>query len=476
LTEITIIKRKVLTLLCEALLNNEYQKIREIPNIISPDKSKSYSCCIHHDRAITRDRIKHLLGLNLNEFSNKSWNTCIDTALNTSANVEFLSVMQNSCHQCPQKRYYITEACQHCIAHPCKLNCPKQAITIQAQRAMINEELCVECSMCAKVCPYNAIIEVRRPCENACPVNAIKTNEDNIAEIDLDKCILCGRCLLSCPFGAIVEISDVKDLLVALKNKVEIDVMLAPAVVGQFSPKASLQQIAAGLKLLGFRNIYEVAEGADIVAELETQELIEKVLKTKKLKFLTTSCCPSFVYCIKKHFSNIKENISHTPSPMIQLAQMLKNKQINSSSKKIVFIGPCLSKKKEAKDSGGLVDFVLTFEELGCLFAAKKIDVASLTPAELANSATAKGRMFAIANGVTTAISNTIKQNTDLNFSAKLIDGINKENLKILKAANFGKYDFDFIEGMCCEGGCIAGPGVIAKPSISKKLLDELLK
>ena len=472
LTEITVIKRRILSLLCEYLLNGEYEKIREIPYIISRYKNKPYRCCIYHDRAISADRIKTLLGLDEKKFGNISWSDCIKAAISTKNEMPYIYVMSEACHECPQKRYYITEACQHCVAHPCKMNCPKNAIEIRANRAVINEDLCIECSLCSKLCPYHAIIEVSRPCENSCPVNAIKTNKEGVAEIDESKCILCGRCLLSCPFGAIVEKSSVKDFILDLKRGVKFNAVIAPSIIGQFSPKSSIEQIITGLKMCGFEEIAEAASGADEAGDIESYEALE--MEKHGLNFLTSSCCPSFVDCIKKHYSNLAGNISTTLSPMLLTAQNLKRKYPDS---KVVFIGPCISKKKEAAEyKDELVDYVLTFEEIACVFAAKKIDVSSLEAAAISEPAKKQGRGFGAAGGVTQAIKYYLsKKNKDFKFNPKLINGLNKESMKILKAAAFGKTDFNFIEGMCCEDGCLGGPGIITKPQLSKKMLEELL-
>ncbi|MBP7653389.1 monomeric [FeFe] hydrogenase [Candidatus Dependentiae bacterium] len=471
-TEITVIKRRILSLLCEYLFNNEYDKIREIPYIISSYKDKPYRCCVYHDRAITSDRIKILLGLDENKFRNVSWNDCLQSSIASKNKMPFIYVMTEACHECPQKRYYITEACQHCVAHPCKMNCPKNAIEILSNRAVINEDLCVECSLCSKLCPYHAIIEVSRPCENSCPVNAIKTNECGIAEIDESKCILCGRCMLSCPFGAIVEKSYVKDFILDIKNGIKINAVIAPSIVGQFSPKANLEQIITALKKCGLHEVVEAAEGADAAGDLESSEILQMDKHNKK--FLTSSCCPSFVNCLKMHYPALVQNISSTLSPMLITAAKLKTK---FPEYKTVFIGPCISKKKEAEEHNEpLIDYVLTFEEIACIFAAKKIDVSSLDKTEILNPATKYGRGFGVSGGVIQAIKYfLLKKNSVFNFNAKLINGINKETLKILKGAAFGKTDFNFIEGMCCEDGCIGGPGIVTKPQLSKKILNELL-
>ena len=89
------------------------------------------------------------------------------------------------------------------MARPCETNCAKKAITV-TDKAFIEQDKCIKCGLCATYCPYGAIHKSVVPCEEPCPVNAIKKDADGREEIDIEKCISCGKCLQSCPFGAIV--------------------------------------------------------------------------------------------------------------------------------------------------------------------------------------------------------------------------------------------------------------------------------
>ena len=297
----------------------------------------------------------------------------------------------------------------------------------------------------------------------ACKVNAISANPDGSARIDDNKCISCGQCVYQCPFGAITDRSSIVQIIEAIKNpENNVYAIVAPAIGSQFD-YAKTNQVVTGIKRLGFYKVIETALGADMVAYSETQELVEK-------GFLTSSCCPAFVRYIKKYFPEVAEKVSHNPSPMIALGKFLKEQDEKA---KIVFIGPCTAKKREAlEDETNSVDYVMTFEELQAVLTGKGIDVSLLEETPLDN-ASYFGRIFARLGGLTEAVAEVIKEN-NIDFEVKpvMCDGI--ENLKTyLAKIKRGKVDFNFLEGMACMGGCIGGPCNINHEIRDKMQIDK---
>ena len=115
--------------------------------------------------------------------------------------------------------YEVTHMCRGCLAHRCEDVCKRGAITFdENQKAHIDKDKCVQCGMCAKVCPYSAIIHTERPCVKACKVKAISMNRDHAAAIDDSKCINCGACVYQCPWGAITDRSYIVEVVEMLKN------------------------------------------------------------------------------------------------------------------------------------------------------------------------------------------------------------------------------------------------------------------
>ena len=299
-------------------------EIDNIPEKLFPDDGQE-KIDIYKSREIAKLRIKLATG---GDLSNKN----------------VIEVMELACDECPLEGYEVTNACRGCLAHRCEENCKFSAITFDnSGRAHIDPSKCKSCGACSKACPYSAIRQNIRPCRNACKVGAMNFNEIKAAEIDNNKCIACGACVYQCPFGAIMDKSYMLNVIDFIKKsnenkKYKVYAIVAPAISSQFS-EVKLSQVITGIKKLGFHTVIEAAFGADIVAEDETKELLEK-------KFLTSSCCPAFVKFIKINFPDIAKDISNNPSPMVAVAKFIKRTDPNG---KVVFIGPCIAKKWKLK-------------------------------------------------------------------------------------------------------------------------------
>ncbi len=440
--------REVARLAFDGLLT---ENITEIPKTIVPGPNPTMRCCIYKERAIVLERIKLAMGGN-------------------KLNPNVIEVINIACDECPVGGYEVTDACRGCIAHRCEDVCRKGAITFDRyQKAHIDKTKCVECGQCAKVCPYSAISNHKRPCENSCKVKAISMREDKTALIDNNKCISCGSCVYQCPFGAIMDKSFILDAIRLIKgsdnNKnYRLYAVVAPSISSQFT-YAKLGQVISGIKKLGFFTVVEAALGADMVAYAEALELAEK-------GFLTSSCCPAFVEYIHKQFPALAEKVSHNLSPMAEIAKYIKKSEPDS---KVVFIGPCTAKKAEfQKDSvKEYVDCVLTFEELQAMFDGKGIDITS-EEEDVLNNASYFGRIFARSGGLADAVKQGLSEHGIDDFEYKPIscDGIEACRTALLKASK-KVLDANFIEGMACVGGCIGGAGCLTHGEKNKNEVDK---
>jgi [FeFe] hydrogenase (group B1/B3) len=451
-TKVQYLKYKVLREVAkygfEDNLGNCYTDIPK--HIVKGNKSKM-RCCIYKERAIVIERIKMAMG---GDVENKNVIEVIDIA----------------CDECPVSGYSVSEACRGCIAHRCESVCPRNAIFFDKyQKACIDKSKCVECGKCANVCPYSAIVDHKRPCEKACKVNAISISKNEYAEIDNDKCISCGSCVYQCPFGAITDKSFILNVVKMLKNsdnnkKYKVYAVVAPSVSSQFT-YAKLGQVVKGIKNLGFHTVIEAALGADMVANEESKELVEK-------GFLTSSCCPAFVDYIEKNQPMLKKDISHNPSPMVAIGKYIK--KIDKTAK-VIFIGPCTAKKMEFQKEGisNYIDSVLTFEELQALIDSKNIDLATLEEEYLEN-ASYYGRIFARSGGLADAVKQALKENNLEKFEYNPIscNGIEECKMVLLKASK-KIINNNFIEGMACKGGCIGGAGCLTHEAKDKNEVDK---
>ena len=430
-----------------------HENVLDIPKELAPTSRPSMRCCVYKDRAILAERVKLALGGNKN-------------------NPNVIEVLDIACDECPVGGYEVTNACRGCMAHRCEDVCRFGAISFDHNHvAHIDKSKCKECGACAKVCPFTAIVSRKRPCQNACKVKAISMDENLNAKIDNNKCMQCGACVYQCPFGAISDKSYIVDAVQILKNGEKnsgdkghkVFAIVAPSISSQFA-YAKLGQVITGLKALGFNDVFEAALGADMVIMKEAKELAEKGV-------LTNSCCPSFVQYIRSAFPDLAKHISHNLSPMATLAKYVKEKNPDS---KVIFIGPCTSKKSEAQSEEvrPFVDNVLTFEELQSLFDSRDLNIEELEE-DVLDNASYYGRIFAHSGGIADSMRQALKeQNLDFELKPVVCDGIEACRVALLKLSK-GVLDGNFIEGMACTGGCIGGAGCLTHGDKNKAEVDK---
>lgn len=309
--------------------------IEAIPYNIVEERAQ-YRESIYRERAVASERVRLAMGLSLRP-ENKAVH--LTSGLEAS-NIDekyyeppLMQVIPSACAACPPNRYIVSDMCRGCVAHPCMQACPKGAIS------------------------HNT-----RPCEQACGVKAIGSDEQGRAKILDDKCVSCGMCMVSCPFGAISDKSQIFQLAHSLRDGNKIIAIVAPAYISQFGDEVTPGKFKTALEILGFSDVYEVALGADIGAISEAHHYAKEVA-TGNLPFLLTSCCPSWSMMAKKFFPDMIGNLSQELTPMVATARKVKQEHPDA---KVVFIGPCASKKLEAMRTTvrSDVDFVVTFEEL----------------------------------------------------------------------------------------------------------------
>lgn len=465
----TRIKRQLLIEIVKLYYAGELEsKINRLPIELYPRDNEPYRCCVYKDRAIVGFRLMAQLGMKvedddeltpLSEYARRALER--DTV-----ETPILTVMQEACRSCVKVNYMVTNACQGCVARPCTIVCPKNAISMSGGKSQIDSAKCVSCGLCKQACPYHAIIYLPVPCEEACPVDAIYRDDNGKENIDFDKCIFCGKCMRECPFGAIMERSQIVDVMRKLTGAGKVVALVAPSIVGQFP--GSLEMIVAAVRKAGFDKVMEVAGGAYDTAVHEAAEFVERVGNGDTL--MTTSCCPAYTLAVGRHVPEMKPYVSHTPTPLNFTAKAAKAADPEAVT---VFVGPCVAKREEALHTPE-VDFVLTFEELGALLVGKGIDVAEMPADPLAEPADRLGRVFAVSSGVTTAVAELVAGRLPMKPVA--INGLTSAEIKLLRAYANGKMQGNFLEVMSCEGGCIAGPGVLSNPKLAARKVEELTK
>ena len=471
---ITDIRKKVFTEVARmAYAGNGYEAANELPYIIVPGDRPLHRESVFLERAIAGERVRLAMGLSLRPADGRHLVTeGMDAAAGAEQYYEppLINIVPYACHACPTNQYKVTKYCQNCLARSCEKVCPKGAIEFENGKSHIDQSKCIKCGKCAKACPYNAIIHLERPCQAACGMDAIGSDEQGRAVINQDKCVSCGQCLVSCPFGAIVDKGQIYQVIQSILKGDRVIAIVAPAFIGQFGKHSTPGKFITAMKMLGFDRVVEVAVGADICTVEEARDFLEKV--PGEQEFMATSCCPAWHAMVHKLFPAQSKNISMTLTPMVFTARMLKKENPDC---KIVFVGPCAAKKLEAirEDIRSDVDFVLTFEELQGMFEAKDVDFAQIESAEPLNEGTAAGRGFAVAGGVAQAVANVIREtHPDMEIKTARAEGL-RECRKLMTMAKAGKYNGYLLEGMGCPGGCVAGAGTILSVEQAQKVVQR---
>ena len=451
------LKREILVRLIKAFLSDNFtENTRLIPFDMRPKGSEvPYRCCIHKERAILKDRTVAGLGMAIEDVEDSTLlSTLAEKALErTEPEVNPLTVLTTACKGCVPARIYVTDLCQGCVARPCVNTCKFGAISVINGKSVIDPAKCKNCGMCAQVCPYQAITKIIVPCENACPVGAIAKDEDGHAQIDFEKCISCGKCVSACPFGAVHEKSQIIDVLRNIKAGKKVVAMLAPAIMGQLP--CTPAQLRKAILDLGFADVVEVAQGADVTTKTEAAEFEERLLHGAE--FMTTSCCAGYNELVDKHIPDMKPFRSNTQTPLYYTAEIVKKTHPDAVT---VFFSPCVAKRKEAMKNPN-VDYVLNYEELGAWFIAVGTQVDKCESSEFEVQASKEGRNYAVTGGVAKAVQTLLPE--DLPTYPVVINGLDKQSIRDLKKyAKNGVCELgNLIEVMACPGGCLGGNATV---------------
>ena len=464
------LKRQLMLEVAKATLAGTLlENVEHIPVRVRPRGEESTRCCIWRDRAIIRYRLIAILGGRIEDETDEV-KPLSDYAKEALARIvlekPILTVLDESCTACIEANYFVTNACKGCLARPCTVHCPTNAISIEGDTAKIVPSACINCGKCQQVCPYHAIIFVPVPCQEACPVDAIDKDSRGKIVIDFDRCIMCGKCVRACPFTAVMDRSQMVDVLTRL-GRVEMNALLAPAVAGQFD--SEIEQISAAARKMGFDRIIEVASGADAVAEHESGEFRERMSAAEP--FMTTSCCYAYTETVRKHIPELKRFVAKTGTPLAMTAARARREHPSALN---VFIGPCIAKKQEGMDNDD-VDYVLTFEEFATMLEAYGIDLKDLAGEKADLEGGALGRGFPVTGGLYKAISHRCSDL--LTGQTARIETLDAKSLKLLKALPRMKNPpCKLMEVMCCYRGCIGGPAVVAEEPVADKRISKLVE
>ena len=275
-------------------------------------------------------------------------------------------------------------------------------------------------------------------CIRHCPVKAIRFS-GNQAHIIGNECILCGQCFVVCPQNAKEIVDETEKVKVLLQSGAPVIASLAPSFIANYDG-VGVNSMRKALKKLGFYDVEETAVGATIV-----KNEYERMIKEDDRDIIISSCCHSINLLIQKHYPFALNYLADVMSPMQAHCQDIKNRYHNA---KTVFIGPCVAKKDEAEHYKGIVDAVLTFEELTEWLNSENIELEK----EKDNDVFSRARFFPTTGGILKTME---LDNSEFTYLA--LDGV--ENcIDALKDIENGKIHKCFIEMSACVGSCIGGP------------------
>ena len=274
-------------------------------------------------------------------------------------------------------------------------------------------------------------------CIRHCPVKSIRFSA-NQAHIISDECILCGQCFVVCPQNAKEISSETEKVRVMIQSGEPVYASIAPSFIANYED-IGINGMRAALKKLGFADADETAIGASIV---KTE--YEKILAQKTKDIVISSCCHSINLLIQKYFPDLLPYLADVVSPMQAHAKYLKTLHPDA---KVVFIGPCVAKKDEADYYKGVVDGVLTFEDLAEWLKAERIE---LVP-DMDDNQKSRARYFPTTGGILKTMT------MDSDYTYLCMDGV--ENcISALKDIQSGRIHKCFIEMSACVGSCVGGP------------------
>jgi len=300
-------------------------------------------------------------------------------------------------------------------------------------------------------------------CLRVCPVKAIKM-KDGQAFVDERRCVFCGTCVLECPQKAKTVRNDVDVVSSLISSGDFVAVSLAPSFASVYSGWMR-KRIPSALRRLGFKYIAETTIGAEITALLTAEYMKNEAA----LKPVICSACPSVVNYIERYHSEALEFLAPLNSPMIAHAKIIRAKFLDKKSAaniKIVFIGPCIAKKKEAEraDAHGLIDAVITFSELNEWFIHENVNLSECEESEFDDTSSKIAGLFPLVGG----LARTASLATDMLDSEIIaVSGFDEVKKIMENISNDSK--IKIIEPLFCRSGCINGPAMPCNANVFER-------
>ncbi len=301
-------------------------------------------------------------------------------------------------------------------------------------------------------------------CLKRCPTEAIRIHNGH-AEIDTERCIDCGVCIRHCPNNA--KKATYSKLEAVMKHRWKI-ALPAPTLYGQFEALEDVDYVLQGLLDIGFDDVVEVAEAAELVSAYTRLYLKAEGITRP----LISSACPVVLRLISLRYPTLKEHIMQMLPPMEIAAKMARQKtkkqhpELTDEDICVCFISPCPAKVSYVRDGFGdyksQVDEVLSISDIyfNLINVMKRDDA----PDFLSRSGMI-GIGWATSGGESSAIFN------DKYLAADGIENVTRV-LDQLETGNISSVEF--VELNACPGGCVGGVMAVENPFVAKARLQTL--
>ncbi len=291
-------------------------------------------------------------------------------------------------------------------------------------------------------------------CIRNCDIKAISVSSGR-AEIIEDHCILCGHCLAICPQEAKTMTSELAHVKELLRRGKRVVAQLAPAYLGLL-PFEQPGQVRSALRKLGFEDAFETAEGAAAVTDAYLQ-----LIRDGEMDNIITTCCPAVNDLVEMYHPSLVPSLAPVVSPMIAAGRMIKQRL--GADVRVVFIGPCIAKRKEARDPrhDDAVDAVISFQELTSWLQEEKIRLENCADEPFAFNP-AVNRLYPITGGVLTSVQASLESGDQKPYRQLYVHGLH-DCIELCKDLEAGSLHHCLIEMNTCDNGCIKGSAVMDK-------------
>ena len=367
-----------------------------------------------------------------------------------------------------------------------------------------NPNKCVKCGRCVEICAEVQGLNIIEKIGRSTHIEVLPAYGKYLSDV---ACTTCGQCSTVCPVAAIYEKEEIEQVWEALNNpKKHVIVQTAPAVRVSIGEEFGLEpgsivtgKLVSALRRLGFDKVFDTNFTADLTIVEEGNELLHRIKNNGVLPMLT-SCSPGWINFIEQYYPELLPHVSTCKSPQQMFGALAKSYYaektgIDPADIFVVSIMPCTAKKYEAKrpemSVDGIhpdVDAVLTTREFGRMLKQAGIDFDKLPEEEYDSPfgiTTGAAVIFGASGGVAEAALRTVyeivtgKTLDKIDFHAiRGLAGIKEAEIdlegtviriavvhslanasKMMEMIKSGKADYQFIEVMCCPGGCIGGGG-----------------